>query len=718
MRRPLLLVLTLLSVLGGAAGAAQAVVVDTGAAGKFGVALVPGTRDGLATIDVPPVTSSGACNDPSLPSDFGSALPSGSLCWQGGPVIHSNETFAVTWDPFRRYWQDTRNYVEKFLSDVAAGSGSLTSPFGVTSQYTDTSGRAAYASLYGGACIDLGAVGGSACKFGNTNGTGAGHDYPANGCPVPGLNQFAATANGLTIAPNDVCLTDAQVQGELSQMISETGMLARVESGYTPLVTLLTPPGVVDCLDASANLCSANGLLTPPPPNVTVNAGGGTMPAGTYHVETTYVTAQGEPALSSSQIITLNGPASIKIPSPPAAAGATGWYAYVTDADKTVYQRQQGLPTPIGTDLTLTAPPASGPAPQPYGVGFCSYHSQVTVGATQVTYVVQPWTSLTNCDEPDAPLIPDHPPVDVLAKDVAIRLVSPLSQGELAAIVDPSLNGWYGQDGSEINDNGSPTDRCQPLANQLDNVTVNGVGYLLQREFNNGGVIASDPNALRCTPNVLLTPRFVIPSAVNAGDLVEFDGSSTASSLLISRLKYSWNFGDGTSAVGPSVTHAYAKGGTYTVKLTVTDRGGNVSTSTQSVQVLGPNGQTQPPPSNTSKTRLRAHIQLMPQGLKSVLKSGIAIRVTSNERANGFVTLSIPRAVARRAHIKAGHRSSGVVGRGTVAGIKVGTVHLHLRLSRAVTKKLGHLHHVALTVKLALVAPSGDHITIDAAGRY
>ncbi len=114
----------------------------------------------------------------------------------------------------------------------------------------------------------------------------------------------------------------------------------------------------------------------------------------------------------------------------------------------------------------------------------CSYHSQVNVGGTKVAYVVQPWTALTGCDEPDAPKIPEHPTSQELAVDVGIRLVSPLSQGQLAAVVNPSLNGWFALDGSEVNDNTV----ASPSGTQLDSVTVGNSStepYLLQREFNN-----------------------------------------------------------------------------------------------------------------------------------------------------------------------------------------------------------------------------------------
>ena len=50
---------------------------------------------------------------------------------------------------------------------------------------------------------------------------------------------------------------------------------------------------------------------------------------------------------------------------------------------------------------------------------------------------------------------------------------------------------------------------------------------------------------------------------------------------------YHWDFGDGTTSIGASVVHAYATGGTYPVRLSVTDRGGNQSSITQEVTVLG-----------------------------------------------------------------------------------------------------------------------------------
>ena len=84
---------------------------------------------------------------------------------------------------------------------------------------------------------------------------------------------------------------------------------------------------------------------------------------------------------------------------------------------------------------------------------FCSYHSQIQVDGHMYAYVVQPWTAHTQCDDPNVPDLPANATAQELAIDAGKRLVSPLSQGQIAAITNPWLNGWFGFGGSEINDN-------------------------------------------------------------------------------------------------------------------------------------------------------------------------------------------------------------------------------------------------------------------------
>jgi hypothetical protein len=288
-----------------------------------------------------------------------------------------------------------------------------------------------------------------------------------------------------------------------------------------------------------------------------------------------------------------------------------------------------------------------------------------------------------------------------------------------------------GQSGAEIDDNrdnyGTP---CMPLPNGLDQVTVGSSSqnpYYLQREYNNGAALAFDPYTyFGCAPVVNLASSFVVPSAVNQGDVVQFDGSASASTLVIPNAGYAWNFGDGTTATGPSVVHSFSKAGVYNVKLTVTDRGHNQDAGTQTIVVLGAAGQTPTPPSTQPNTggshapapAFQVRLQLSPQGLKGVLRNGISLHVQSNKVANGILTVSISRAEAKRAHIKAGRGSTVVIARGTTAGIKNGTSFLRLHLPKGVASKLKKLRHATFSVRLSLVAAGGGHLAIDAAGKY
>jgi PKD domain len=698
---------------------AQALVVND-AGTEAGVSLVPSSRDNPLPSGVTAVTSSSSCTDPWLAADLGGpAMPNVGLCYRGGGVMHKNETFALTWDQQRAYWSQTRGYVEQFLRDVADASGSLGSPFAVTSQYNDGGGRAQNASLFGGGCIDYGTVGGSACEFGSP--TGAGHDFPANGCNPAGDSFVSVGA----VTGNPVCLTDAQLQGEVSTMVAQTGIVGRTRPGYTPLVTLLLPPGVETCLDSGHLLCSTNAHLTPPPPVVSTLATGGTIAAGTYGVEVTYTTSGGESVASSAQTITTTGGTStITIESPPVGPGVTGWYAYVTQPNGYTYMRQGTSANAIGSSFMLTQPPAGGPIP-PNPAAFCSYHSQVNVGGTDVAYVVQPWTAGTGCDEPGLPNIPDDPSPQQLSVAVGARLVSPLSQAHIGAIVNPGLNGWAALDGSEIMDNHV----CTPLPRTLDSVTVGSSSqnpYFLQREFNNAAALEFDPvTYFGCAPVVNLVPAFVAPSAVDQGDEIQLDGSTTASTLIVPNHGYAWSFGDGTTATGPSVVHSYTKGGTYTITLTVTDRGENVASTTQTVTVLGSNDQPVTPPTQSPGGpspgshggQLIVHLQLVPQSLKNVLANGINIHLTSNQAADGIAKVSIPRKAAKRARISPGRGPSVQIGVGTVQ-IKGGRGTLRVHLSKATAAKLRKLGHVTLTIRLALVAKGGSHLTIVEAGRY
>jgi PKD repeat protein len=78
----------------------------------------------------------------------------------------------------------------------------------------------------------------------------------------------------------------------------------------------------------------------------------------------------------------------------------------------------------------------------------------------------------------------------------------------------------------------------------------------------------------------------VSAAALYTGQLVGLSGSTTDPNNLT--LSYSWNFGDGSSDRGTSVTHAYAQPGSYTITLTATNSAGHSASGTAQLSVLAP----------------------------------------------------------------------------------------------------------------------------------
>src|SRR2546421_3538943 len=98
------------------------------------------------------------------------------------------------------------------------------------------------------------------------------------------------------------------------------------------LFTALTP-GAGQSVFASLIAVNNTAVPRPAAPATATAATGGTVAAGTYQVVITYTNASGEtlPSNVSSQV-TAGATSTLTITSPGAQAGATGWYAYVTQA--------------------------------------------------------------------------------------------------------------------------------------------------------------------------------------------------------------------------------------------------------------------------------------------------------------------------------------------------------------------------------------------------
>ena len=95
------------------------------------------------------------------------------------------------------------------------------------------------------------------------------------------------------------------------------------------------------------------------------------------------------------------------------------------------------------------------------------------------------------------------------------------------------------------------------------------------------GVSTSTSQIVQVGAGTPPTAVFVFsPAAPNAGQTIFFNAGQSAPGPRRSIASYRWNFGDGRTASGSTVTHVYTLAGAYSVVLTVTDDVGQRSTAT------------------------------------------------------------------------------------------------------------------------------------------
>ena len=86
-------------------------------------------------------------------------------------------------------------------------------------------------------------------------------------------------------------------------------------------------------------------------------------------------------------------------------------------------------------------------------------------------------------------------------------------------------------------------------------------------------IVQCDDGMARINQTFLRTKAVAHPvyAEVPVGQAIQFDASSTHFAWGLEAKAYTWQFGDGKTGTGQKVSHAFARRGTYTVKLSVTD---------------------------------------------------------------------------------------------------------------------------------------------------
>ena len=137
---------------------------------------------------------------------------SGKLYNHGGPTQTTNTTYTIFWAPSNWSQGFPSGYstlVNRYFADVAADSGKTTNVYYTATQYSGIQYKSTFAT--------------------SATVTDA---LPASGCSYSGAS---------------VCLTDAQLQSEISSVISRNGWPRNGTTEYF----LYTAPGVGSCSDAS-----------------------------------------------------------------------------------------------------------------------------------------------------------------------------------------------------------------------------------------------------------------------------------------------------------------------------------------------------------------------------------------------------------------------------------------------------------------------------------
>jgi hypothetical protein len=287
--------------------------------------------------------------------------------------------------------------------------------------------------------------------------------------------------------------------------------------------------------------------------------------------------------------------------------------------------------------------------------------------------------------------------------------------------------------------------------------TINGHSYYLQSEFDSAAMTVVWPG-VPCLRGVNLEPRFTAPSPVNAKDYVGFNAlasdldlnaNGSASNHLSSPV-YSWNFGDPYApsgqnvASGPSQFHAYRYAGTYTVTLRITDSGKNTGLFSQAITVngelppkepVGPGGtgssssmsSSSPSPSSAAGGGLAkstptpaATASILSRSLRNVLRTGLLIRYSVNERVTGHFEVLLATSVARRIGLHGspatglakGTASQTIIGRAILVTTTGGHSTVKIQFSKATATRLRHLHSASLMLRLIVRNASAGTATV------
>jgi PKD repeat protein len=491
-------------------------------------------------------------------------LPFGGLplTYHGGPVMHSNTTHVIYWDPNEEFKARTKEIISAFFTSVAHDSGLASNVFAIAGQYTDTTGNAAYSAIFGGATVDK-------------------ETYPLGGCIAPLTRDEG---------PYSTCLNDTQLQAELSRYITS----AHLERGPTQLYFLLVPHKVATCLEEEVKgerVCSNNFFCA-----YHSYIGGGSPSEIVYaDIPFSLLDTEKAPHAKGCQA---DGNSEIQQPNPDNAAGKNTETRFADVALKYISHEY----------IEATTDPLVGTATA--WVDESELHQEIGDKCNAVPFPPEEAGELGVDKNAFTPTLGGAAIENTLFNQAINEghyyLQSEWDNGGKACLMRPVQLG--GAINASLRNAGSPTAFTGSTTDPYGTPAYNW-------SFGDGGTAAgSAPSHTYAAPgsytvtmtmtdpltgstgsaqrtlviNDLPSASFTLaPNPATAGALVALNGgASTDPDGSIA--SYTWNFGDGSTGSAATPSHAYGAPGIYTVTLKVTDSAGQGATATQTLTVNPP----------------------------------------------------------------------------------------------------------------------------------
>ncbi len=630
------------------------------------------------------------------------------------PVLHESNVYAVYWDPTAHYHNDWKAVIDGFFQQLGEASGATGDVFAVDGQYTDATNVPAYNhTAFRGAYTDT-------------------TPYPASKCADP----RALEENKVHKIGPLGCLTSQEVAEQLEAFVSAH----KLDRGMKTVYYMLTPPGVTVCLDAGgpAGHCSDFEATKEEFETQKFTTASFANSFCSYHAD---INPGG---LASGDANTI-----LYGVIPWIAGGKGDGQLGFEDETQATYCQDGGFN------------PTSNPIEQHEGTLTEEEETKFEeMSKDEKAEFLAKHLARPHEQEPNQ--VPCPSPDGFCDTGLADLEITQIGSEQQDIVTNPLLNAWKDPAGNEATDecrnffapaSGGSTANIETGAGTLFNQQFGPGKYYLNDAFNLAALRLNYPG-IPCLTGLRLEPKFTAPNPVDTGVVVGFDGGESDITLNAAigfsggketnnYAKLTWNFGDGTPEVtgyapgsppcempwssecAESVFHSYQYAGTYNVKLTVLDVGGNSTSITQPITVVGlarpgsagsggstgaGTGTGNNSNTSTAVPPAQAYAKIAKGSLQSALSKGLPVEYYVSEQVTGHFEVLLNSKLAHQLGITgtpavglpAGSQPEIVIGRALLVTLKGGHSATRIKFYPHVAKLLGHVKTLALELRLVV----------------